>query len=378
MVKVHWFRHSHEDRNNWLRFGLMELSSKKKIEYQEWDLKEMLKYGFSQEIIAYSDLRHKSFILIEDGSKRTKCLVDNEDSFALFSELIVHVDIYFCAGYNSDIFIKKKLPKFYSWQTEEDLKWYKNIILAKINKFHGQFHKIKKFIPIAPNLNKEIKWSFFEKLASKADDKLRKTFGLSNNYSLTHKIYKQRFEDLMRLRNENLSYDITLSDTLWGWPMHRIKLHNFLKKIAEKGFNINTELNFEAPTHYDNGSSLDLKEYDFPIKNGKIQDYERMLASSKLGVFACGFHWGWRSIFSLALFLGIPTVNDKLLTEPYFDINNFKLHETEDEDWTFIMDLIRSIDEKEWLETKKHNQCTYDKYLHPEVIAYYLLNQTLN
>lgn len=375
LIKIKWFRHSHENRNDWLRFGFMELHSKKEINYQEWVLKDMLKYGFAPEILTYQDLRHKSFILIENGSKEQRCLVDSEDSFVLFSDLIVYVDTYFCAGYNSDIFKHKRLPVFYKWQREDELKWYKDELMLKINKFGDHFHKVKKFIPIAPNLHIDIPTNFFKQTVYNFDDKIRTLLGYSSNYRLVHQMYRKRLNNLLTLRDQSLTYDVTLNDTLWGWPSHRIKLHQALKKLANKGFKINSVLKYGTPSIHDNSIALGLDASQFPIAIGNIGDYEKMLASSKLGVFACGFHWGWRNILTLALFFGIPVVTDRLLTEAYFDFDEFKIYETEDESWPVVEDLLKDIDSTKWEDIKKHNQKVYDQYLKPEIVANYFINQ---
>ncbi|MBB6235492.1 hypothetical protein HDC90_000089 [Pedobacter sp. AK013] len=375
MIKVHWFRDAPEERNDWLRFGLMELAKKKEIRYSEWDLKQMTVYGFSQEILSKPSHRHLSFLVVDDGNRKVKCIIDNEDSFALFSELIIYADVYFCAGYNSDVFEQKSLPKFYNWQTAADVAWYTDLLSKKILHFGDQFHKVRKFIPIGPNLWKNIPIGRRKRLGLNIQHRFRKIFGLSNQYQTVHECFLSRYSDLVGLRNGKLSFDITLSDTSWGWPAHRIKLHHQLKELSKEGFNIHSILKLAEPSVCDNSISLSLDYKDFPMKIGEILNYERMLASSKLGVFACGFHWGWRNILTLALFVGIPVVTDRLLTEAYFDINEFIIHETEDENWLLVKDLLNDLDPLEWENIKKHNQKVYDKYLHPESVANYFISQ---
>ncbi|TBO42187.1 hypothetical protein [Pedobacter kyonggii] len=375
MIKVHWFRDAPEERNDWLRFGLMELAKKKEIRYSEWDLKQMTAYGFSQEILSKPSHRHLSFLVVDDGNRRVKCIIDNEDSFALFSELIIYADVYFCAGYNSDVFERKSLPKFYNWQTATDVAWYTDLLSKKILRFGDEFYKVKKFIPIGPNLWKDLPIGKRKQLTLNIQHRLRKIFGLSNQYQAVHKVFLSRYDDLMKLRHEKLSFDITLSDTSWGWPTHRIKLHQQLKKLSKEGFNIHSILKLAEPSVCDNSISINLDHKDFPMEIGGILGYEQMLASSKLGVFACGFHWGWRNILTLALFFGIPVVTDRLLTEAYFDIDEFIIHETEDENWLLVKDLLNDLDPFEWEKIKKHNQQVYDKYLHPESVANYFISQ---
>ncbi|MCX3263639.1 hypothetical protein [Pedobacter agri] len=377
MIKVHWFRDTPEERNDWLRFGLMELSKKKEINYAEWDLKKMTNYGFSNKILSYGSLRHLSFLVVEDGERKIKCIIDNEDSFAFLSELIVHADVYFCAGYNSNVFQQKSLPKFYIWQNQEDVAWYTDLLSKKIPDFENQFYKVKRFIPIGPNLWKHLPISKTRQLCLNIEHRLRKSLGLSNQYRIVHEVFRSRYKDLLKLRNQQLSFDITLSDTSWGWPNHRIKLHQQLKKLSQKGFKINSELKLTEPSVCDNSISLNLNPENFSMKIGEIKNYEQMLASSKIGVFTCGFHWGWRNIFTLALFIGIPVITDRLLTEPYFDINNFKIWETEDEDWRLLQNCLQEITIIDWNNIKSENQKAFDKYLAPEVVARYVVNESL-
>jgi hypothetical protein len=377
MVKVHWFRDTPEERNDWLRFGLMELAKKKEIHYSEWDLKEMTRYGYSSEILSHSSRRHLSFLIVENGGHKIKCIIDNEDSFALFSELIVDADVYFCAGYNRELFELKSMPKFYNWQTEEDVAWYTDILSKKISLFESQFYKVRKFIPIGPNLWKELPISKKRRLRLNLQYRLRKLFRLSNTYQIVHETFRSRYQDLLKLRNEKLRFDITLSDTSWGWPQHRIRLHQQLKKLSLQGFNINSILKLADSSVCDNSISLSLKEGDFPMKLGEIIDYEQMLASSKIGVFTCGFHWGWRNILTLALFIGVPVITDRLLVEAYFNMDIFKIWETEDENWALVKSMLEEIDPIKWETYKKYNQEQFDNFLQPEKVALYFINASL-
>ncbi len=377
MIKIIWFRHAHENRNDWLRFGFMELNAKKKIKYLEQNLVDMLNYDFDPAILRCQDLRHKSFILLQDNNIRKKCLVDSEDSFVLFSELIIYADIYFCSGYNSDVFIHKKMPQFYSWQTENDLQWYKQTLADKIKKYGSHFFKVRKFIPIAPTLFKKTPINGIRRLYINFHDKIRKALSLSTNYADTHHMYLKRYQELLLLREHHLSYDITLNDTSWGWPKHRIKLHEVFRNLHVKGFRINSILKYGEPSICDNSNLIEIDSKIFPMKIGEVINYEEMLSSSKLGVFACGFHWGWRNILSLALFIGIPVVTDRLLTESYFNMDVFKIWEVEDQKWLIVEQLLNEINAEDWDSIKKSNQKNYDKYLNPETVANYFIKESI-
>ena len=143
-MKVTWYRHFHENRNDLLRYGLMKLNKSGKISYKELRLKEEGFKVFGKEVENYPDHKALSFILVEEGERKVKCIVDNEDSFALVSPLIKEADVYFCAGYNSDFFEKRSFVNTYNWQKEEDVQWYRKTIEKKIETLGDYFYKVKK------------------------------------------------------------------------------------------------------------------------------------------------------------------------------------------------------------------------------------------
>jgi hypothetical protein len=99
-----------------------------------------------------------------------------------------------------------------------------------------------------------------------------------------------------------------------------------------------------------------------------------MLSQSRLAVFACGFHWGWRNIMMLALNAGIPVLTDRLLTEPYFDMTEFTIFQQESNTWETVEPMLASIDEEQWMSYRLQNQSVYDKYMAPESVAAYFLH----
>jgi hypothetical protein len=98
-----------------------------------------------------------------------------------------------------------------------------------------------------------------------------------------------------------------------------------------------------------------------------------MLASSRLAVFATGYHWGWRNIMTLALYWGLPIYMDQPLLEPYFNFSEFKVFYNDDQ-WQSIERYLQEIDEPIWQRIKTHNQAVYDRYLLPEKVAQYVLD----
>lgn len=371
---ITWFRHHHENRNDLLRFGFMRLHYSGKIRYVEQPFSNARSAGFSHRILSFPDPRHLSFILVENGQRKLKCLVDNEDSFALITPLISEVDVCFCAGFNSDFFEHQRFVNPYSWQDATDIGWYRQKIERKIHELGSHFHKIRKFIPIAPNQATVLPVAGWRQKFRNISHRINQIAGKGTNFADVYREFSVREAMMEQLRNHDLFYDIVLNDTLWGWPTHRINLHKKLQNLHHKKYRIHSILNWTAPSDCDGSSIKMVNPDDFPMKTSPINhSYEEMLAQSRLAVFACGFHWGWRNIMMLALRVGLPVVTDRLLTEPYFDMNEFTIFQQEGNDWEIIEPTLNRIGLSEWKNIKIHNQTVYDKYMSPEAVANYFL-----
>ncbi|MBL4674833.1 MAG: hypothetical protein JKY70_01285 [Mucilaginibacter sp.] len=370
---VCWYRHGHENRNDLLRYGLMQLHVQGLIKYIERDITKATEAGYSS-TVADSQHRHVSFLTVLKQSHLKKILVDSEDSFIHLSGFITEADVYFAAGYNTDIHIHKKIPAGYVWQTDADLDWYREKISTIINALGNQFNKIKPFIPIGPNLAFNGKSSALVVKRNNIIYRLNKFFTGNIYWHSNYSSFNKRYDELLALRSSKLKYDVILNDTLWGWPLHRIRLHKKLAALAGK-FRIQAVLNWHSPYHEDGSDKLELNPNAFPIKTGgDITDYEKMLSESKMGVFASGFHWGWRNIMTLGLLVGVPVLIDELLLEPYFNMREFDMHFNSDTDWNTIEGLLNNISPEKWETTKLHNQSVYDRYLAPSAVANYFLN----
>jgi|GEM_PF-2083130 len=373
-LKVQWFRHTHENRNDLLRFGFMRMHYRGEIEYIEKEIGDAAGFGFSDAVINYPDPRHLSFIGVQSGKSKVRCIVDNEDSFALISPLLTEADVYFCAGYNSDFFEKKQFVNCYSWQDEIDVKGYRELIEQKIERLGSHFNKIKRFIPIAPNQGASPAIGGIRQKAENIKHRIRRATGKGADFSAAYQAFEDRQLFLATLRDEQMAYDVVLNDSLWGWPQHRINLHKQLQELHHRGYQIHSKLNWNPPVDIDGSSVKNIDPTGFPIITSLISDnYEKMLAQSRLAVFACGFHWGWRNIMMLALQAGIPVLTDRLLTEPYFSMDEFKIFQQEDHDWRSVEDILKHIDRETWLSYKEHNQKVYDRYMLPEKVAHYFL-----
>lgn len=377
-MKITWFRHHHENRNDLLRFGLMRLHKAGEIQYRELPFSLIANYGFSKAIAQQKDPRHISFLLVEKGNIKQRCLVDSEDSFALITPLIAEVDLVFCSGYNADFFEHKTFVQHYSWQTESDLAWYRETLEKKIKSFGSHFHKVRRFVPIGPNqAGVTLSKPLHQKLKN-ITNRFRVFSRLGNDFADVLYAFEKRENYINSLRNRPLTYDVVLHDSLWGWPQHRINLHRQLKDLANKGHQIHSVLNWTNPVLEDGSLNMNLNQADFPLTTAPFtQPYEEMLAGSRLAVFATGFHWGWRNIMMLALKAGVPVLTDRLLTEPYFDMCEFKIFQQEDNKWQGIEAVLKSITAEQWCLYKKHNQVVYDKYMSPEAVARYFITTTM-
>jgi hypothetical protein len=208
-------------------------------------------------------------------------------------------------------------------------------------------------------------------------DKAARKLGSSEPWFNAHRSFEQRYRDLMALRGGPANYDVVLLDTLWGWPRHRFALHQRLRELGDGGFNIHARLNWTEPSTWDGSAQAPLETDLFPIETGHVVDYERMLAESRLAVFATGFHWGWRSIMTLALMLGLPVFADRLLLEPWFDMGRFDIMWNERTDWSELRSALEGMSDERRSRIQQHNQKVFDELLAPEKVAEYFVMTAL-
>ncbi len=370
---ITWYRHGYENRNDWVRYGLMLLHGDRMITYLEKDLAQATEDGYSPKV-ASTEHRHLSFLVLSVNNKAFKVIIDGEDSFIHLSDFIREADIYFTAGYNNELYQNKQFPKVDAWYSETDISWYKNKVDEVITQLGDQFYKIKPFIPIAPDLNFNRQPGFLLKKIDSLIHRLNKAINNNINWLPAKRSFDKRFTQLIALRNEKLLYDVVLKDTLWGWPPHRIKLHEKLRQLAGTR-KISSVLNWHEPVYYDGSINWPANRSQFPMVTGEeINEYELMLSQSKLGVFATGFHWGWRNIMTLALFIGVPVIIDTPVLEPYFDINEFSLLYNSSADWDNLAEHLDSIDNAKWPQVKQQNQKVFDTRMSPRVTATYLID----
>ena len=368
MFEIVWFKNNHEQRLYWLKFGLMQLHKLKQIKFIEKDNSELHKEDIHHKIVGHEH-RHTAIIKVRINDVYKFALIDAEDSFFQLCPLIQYVDLYYCSAYNTDFFSYKKFDVKLLWQNEDDVLVYRTLATKIINDFGVYFHKVRKLFPIGPNLDPPVKTRLYitNKLIN-LQNKIYKLFNKGNNWQEGYILFEKRYNKLLSYRNLKVKYDIVLLDSLWGWPEHRIKLHKNLIILSKK-YNILSELRYN-----ENIQSSNIDPTIFPLISNPIgENYEYKLASSKLAIFATGFHFGWRNIVPFSLMIGLPVYMDEVILEPYFDLGEFKIYTNKDE-FNDIESILNSLDSSNLEIIKKHNQTQFEKYLSPIACAKHLVN----
>lgn len=350
----------------------MRLHKAGKIRYDEYPLDACVAAGF-EEAVARHVHRHTSVVLVGEGSDARRCIVDSEDSFFCLSPLLNTADLYFCSGYNRAFFEEGAFSPPYSWQRPHDVDYYVKRAIDLVRDYGTAFKKVRPYIPISPSLQIERKPSYIEQKLRNAHHVFSSYAAARQSWHFAHVDFEARYRDLLALRAAPLLYDVVLLDTLWGWPRHRYALHMRLKEIAATGRTVHSRLRWSVPMVFDGGDSFPLTVADFPIETGKVEDYEPMLAASRLAVFATGFHWGWRSIMTLALMWGLPVHSDRLLLEPWFDMGRFEITWNDGSDWRRLAAELARVSDAERDRIKTHNQAAFDELLAPEKVAAYFI-----
>ena len=328
----------------------------------------------------------QSFFVARLGDQQCKVILDCSESFFYISQAIKDVDLYFFTSYNRDLFREHRFFKPYHWQSAINLSDYESSF-GRIEDLYGKhFHKIIPFIPYPMSM--AVPARMFNKcrqiyivlllLARNVIKRLPRT--AVGQFDPDLLLYRLRYELIKSYRSNQLRYDVVLRDTLFAWPLHRIMLHRALKKIVGKSIIASI-------------STSDVNDPDAwwrkVIPDGEISeviqilkdqpqftdDFEKMITSSRLSVFATGKHWGWRGITFLSLMCGGPILMDVPVFEPYFPISEFILFYNHRE-WKELDSVLDDIDDSKWQNIRRHNQQMFDKYLAPLPVARYVC-QTL-
>jgi hypothetical protein len=375
-VKIVWFRHPDEHRNDLLRFGLMRLARARDIDYLELTLGECVDYGFPA-TLTQGNPHHASVVAVEDGPRRVRCIIDSEDSFYWMSKHIADCDLFFCAGYNADFFQRRIFAGKYAWQRDDEVSFYRARTAELVAMYGHHFDKARPFVPIGPSLAFASSRSFIQQKAANLHHRVASRLSRGRYWKPELDAYEQRYAQLLALRQAPLRHDVTLLDTLWGWPRHRVALHRTLADLGKHGADVHARLSWADPVPFDASETAPEDRASFPMKTGVVTQYEVMLAGSRLGVFATGFHWGWRSIMSLAMMVGIPVLIDRPLLQPWFDLSRLDVQFNDDGNWDLVHPMLASISDRAWLDRKIQNAVAYDEVMSPEAVAWYFANAAL-
>lgn len=366
---VEWYRHGHEHRNDLLRYGFMRLHANNEIQYREYPLARCAEAGFP-DWVSRQNRRHSSVIALRTNRASRRIIVDSEDSFFWMSPLVHACDLYFCAGYSSRFFRERRFIEPYDWQTEQEIVFYQNRAVELVREHGSVFGRIQPFIPIGPSMARRDQPSRIVQKLYNLRHRASRYLGDRRDWGPERDAFDARYAELLSYRDAVAEYDIVLQDSLWGWPRHRVALHNRLAELS-KTYAIHARLTWSDPVPFDASDRSALTRDDFPMRVGSIDDYESMLARSRLAVFATGFHWGWRNIMTLALLMGLPVFVDRLVLEPWFDINELGISSNESFGFSGLAERMAHILPSR---SRKEAVAAYDARLAPEVVARHTLS----
>lgn len=378
-MQVTWFRNPHEYRSDYFRFALMRRHLRGELRYRELPQEAGRDFGMSEALVTHEH-RHTSVLVVEDDGARRLVAIDNEDGFVHMQPFIEEVDAYFCCPYTSAFHRDRGFPELLPWQTDFDVANYRERAAALVARYGEHFDKVRKLAPTPTALNGRRTMSEAEKRRARWEHRARKMAVWREDQELwRHELpaFEARYRQMLGYRDAALRYDVVSRESLWGWPNNRIALHRRLRALKAEGLAVHSQLTPLGETHNLSKNELAITEDNLRALDALTSPmdlavpYEEALASSRLGVFPTGYHWGWRGIAFLALCMGIPALWDHPIYEPYFDFSRFRLHFNEGE-WEAVGPLVGAITEEAWAETKAHNQATFDATLAPDAVGAYL------
>ncbi len=77
---------------------------------------------------------------------------------------------------------------------------------------------------------------------------------------------------------------------------------------------------------------------------------------------------------TLALMVGLPVLTDRLVVEPWFDMNEFERNETEAFGLGDVETTLVRYSSQLLAEVKRRNRRVFDQYLTPEAMARYIIS----
>jgi hypothetical protein len=132
------------------------------------------------------------------------------------------------------------------------------------------------------------------------------------------------------------------------------------------------------PTQFDEDTRYPVDKSAFPLETGFVGDYEAMLAASRVGVFATGFHYGWRNIVTLCMMWGLPIYADPFLIEHQWNRQGYTFWFNDTGNWENLEAVLNQAKDEGWLaQTKRANQELFDRNLAPQIVARSLIENCL-
>jgi hypothetical protein len=369
--KITWFGNNHEHRLHYVKFGLMRLAKLGEISFKEIH-KELAEHP-----AASGEPAHKAMLRVEDGTRVRSVVLDGQDSIFQLSPLIEHVDLYFMCSYRAKFFHGEGFDLELPWQTALETRHYRDHYSKLQHRYSRHFHKTRRLMPIGPYMEWTRPPSYLERKVRGLRHKLSKFATPFTDWGIQFARFEKRWDWLLKLRSVEPRHDVVLKDSLWGWPRHRVALHRELARLSPE-YDIRAELHHRVAEPYELGEQPAPRPDQFPmlVGGGVPGNYEEILASSRLGVFATGFHYGCRNITTLAWFLGLPTLCDPFSFESIYDFGNLGNTVHQSGDWREIEAALAAA-RGDTADAKRERQAAYDRIASPDRAARWIVEESL-
>lgn len=372
---VTWFRNNHEHSLHYFKFGLMQMARRGEILYRE--IANENGHELIPEAIRKHAHRRTVAVRIDEGSRHRILILDGEDSIFQTSFLIQHCDLYFSCTYRRKFFDGEAFDLELPWQTECELIHYRERYSELQNAFAADLHRARPLMPIGPGMEMPENLGMIREKLGSLRHRLSKLREPWLDWAPQFDRFQRRWAYLHKLRDLVPNVDVALKDSLWGWPRHRVALHQSLATAGDR-YSIRAELHYREANPYEYGSHSPPSPEDFPMRvgGGVAGSYEEALASSRLGVFATGFHYGCRNIVTLCWFLGLKTFTDPLSFEAIYDFADLEPMIHRSGSWIELPEVL-DVAKSEGQESRKRRQIKFDAVALPGRAAKYLLETTI-
>lgn len=369
---ITWFSNNHEHSLHWIKLGLMRLSETGCI--QLYDIPCHLARGELPDHWVTHSYRRLVALKVKFEKKEILVLLDGEDSVFQTSPLILDCDYYFSCAFHKPFFSGAPFSMALPWQSKSELSFYIDSYRHLQAEFSEHLYKAYPLGPIGPELESAPAMNWSRQKMRNVRHRLRRLLTPTLNWSYQHRRFESRMQALARLRKVQPIHDVVLRDSLWGWPRHRIALHARLAALNGR-FDIRTLLTWRKAEDYELGDETAPDPGTFPRTAGFAipPDYEAGLAASRLGVFATGFHYGCRSITTLAWYLGLRTYVDPLSFDSGVDLTGLDIAVNHEGNWPQLEHFL-DVAASEPIQERERRQNIFDQELAPERLAARMLD----